>query len=200
MMTLKPGGATLVLLSIVAIAIAAVMNMYLGVHLEFGIGAGLGIIMLYAWRLQRRGEPIPLLAQLQRVEWGTLMFFVGVITGVAALNHVGWLSYVARLHDVLTPVWVNVILGAVSGLLDNVPVEAMALLSDPGMPQSQWALNALLVGVGGSLTVIGSAAGIMVMSIDRSYTFAAHLKFFPAILANFVVSLGAWYVQYRMLR
>lgn len=38
----------------------------------------------------------------------------------------------------------------------------------------------------GSLTVIGSAAGVMVMSLDKSYSFGKHLKFLPAILTNFL--------------
>jgi Na+/H+ antiporter NhaD/arsenite permease-like protein len=94
---------------------------------------------------------------------------------------------------------VNVILGGVSGILDNIPVEAATLMSNPRLNTSQWALNALMVGIGGSLTVIGSAAGIMVMSIDKSYSFGTHMKFLPAILANFAVSLGVWYLQFVIL-
>ena len=127
-------------------------------------------------KIKRGGTNVMLLAQLQKVEWNTLLFFIGIISGVAALNHVGWLPYISRLFEVFSPTTVNVALGVISGVLDNVPVEAAALM----------------VGVGGSLTVIGSAAGIMVMSIDKSYSFGTHLKFLPAILTNFFVSLGVW--------
>jgi Na+/H+ antiporter NhaD/arsenite permease-like protein len=72
-------------------------------------------------------------------------------------------------------------------------------MSNPQLTSSQWALNALMVGIGGSLTVIGSAAGVMVMSIDKNYSFGTHLKFLPAILTNFLVSLGVWYVQFEIL-
>jgi Na+/H+ antiporter NhaD/arsenite permease-like protein len=143
---------------------------------------------------------VPLLAQLQKVEWNTLLFFIGIISGVAALNHVGWLGYIARLFAAVSPTAVNVILGVISGILDNVPVEAAALMSNPPLSASQWALNALMVGIGGSLTVIGSAAGVMVMSLDKSYGFATHLKFLPAILTNFLVSLGVWYVQFELIK
>jgi Na+/H+ antiporter NhaD/arsenite permease-like protein len=87
-----------------------------------------------------------------------------------------------------------VVLGVASGLLDNVPVEAAALMSNPQIDRAQWALNALMVGVGGSLTVVGSAAGVMAMSLDRTYTFGVHLRFLPAILVNFLGSLGMWYL------
>jgi Na+/H+ antiporter NhaD/arsenite permease-like protein len=55
-----------------------------------------------------------------------------------------------------------------------------------------------MVGIGGSLTVVGSAAGVMAMSIDKSYTFAVHLRFLPAVLVNFLGSLGIWYLQFQV--
>ena len=150
-------------------------------------------------RNQNYRHNVMLLTQLQKVEWNTLLFFIGIISGVAALNHVGWLSYISRMFEVLSPTTVNVLLGVISGVLDNVPVEAAALMSSPQLSSSQWAPNAMMVGIGGSLTVIGPAAGVMVMSIDKSYSFGTHLKFLPAILTNFFVSLGAWYVQFEIL-
>lgn len=197
---LKPGGLGMVVIGVAGVAAAVLINIVLHVSIEYAIGMGLAILSLYAWHLKRYGHTVPLLIQLQKVEWNTLLFFIGIISGVAALHHVGWLKYISHLFDVLPPIAVNVILGAMSGILDNVPVEAAALMSNPPLGSSQWALNVLMVGIGGSLTVIGSAAGVMVMSLDKSYGFATHLKFLPAILANFLVSLGVWYVQFEMLR
>jgi Na+/H+ antiporter NhaD/arsenite permease-like protein len=196
---IKHGGWGMVFFGVLAVAAAVIMNIVLHVDIEYAIGMGLGILALYAWHLKRRGSDVQLLAQLQKVEWNTLLFFIGIISGVAALNHVGWLSYISRLFEVLSPTTVNVALGVISGILDNVPVEAAALMSNPALSDSQWALNAMMVGIGGSLTVIGSAAGVMVMSIDKSYSFGTHLKFLPAILTNFLVSLGVWYVQFELL-
>lgn len=196
---IKRGGWGMVLFGILAVAAAVVMNILLHIDIEYAIGMGLSIIGLYAWHLKRNGHNVMLLTQLQKVEWNTLLFFIGIISGVAALNHVGWLSYISQLFEVLSPATVNVLLGVISGVLDNVPVEAAALMSNPNLSESQWALNALMVGIGGSLTVIGSAAGVMVMSIDKSYSFGTHLKYLPAILTNFLVSLGVWYVQFELL-
>ncbi len=196
---IKHGGRGMVFFAILAVAAAVVMNIVLHVDIEYAIGLGLSIIGLYAWHLKRQGSNVMLLAQMQKVEWNTLLFFIGIISGVAALNHVGWLTYISRLFEVLSPTTVNVLLGVISGVLDNVPVEAAALMSNPQLSSSQWALNALMVGIGGSLTVIGSAAGVMVMSIDKSYSFGTHLKYLPAILTNFFVSLGVWYIQFEML-
>ena len=196
---IKRGGIGMIFFGIMAVTAAVVMNILLHIDIEYAIGMGLAIIGLYAWHLKRGGTNVMLLVQLQKVEWNTLLFFIGIISGVAALNHVGWLSYISRLFEIFSPTTVNVALGVISGILDNVPVEAAALMSNPQLSDSQWALNALMVGIGGSLTVIGSAAGVMVMSIDKSYSFGTHLKFLPAILTNFFVSLGVWYVQFELL-
>lgn len=196
---IRRGGWGMVFFGISAVSAAVVMNIVLHIDIEYAIGMGLSILGLYAWYLKQQGTNVMLLAQMQKVEWNTLLFFIGIISGVAALNHVGWLTYISQLFETLSPTAVNVLLGAISGILDNVPVEAAALMSNPHLSSSQWALNAMMVGIGGSLTVIGSAAGVMVMSIDKSYSFGAHLKFLPAILTNFLVSLGVWYVQFEML-
>ncbi len=196
---LKPGAKGLILLSVVGIVLTVVMNVILKINIEIAIGIGLGTMTLYCWSLKKRGESIQILVQLQKVEWNTLMFFIGIITGVAALNHAGWLGYISRLFEVVPPTGVNVILGVLSGILDNVPVEAAALMSNPTLGLDQWALNALMVGIGGSLTIIGSAAGVMVMSLDKSYTFGVHFKFLPAILVNFFASLAIWYIEFHWL-
>ena len=195
---IKPGGIGSIFFSIVAISTAVVMNIILHIDIAYAIGMGLSILSLYAWHLKHRGHNMMLVAQLQKVEWSMLLFFIGIISGVAALNHVGWLTYISRLFETFSPIAVNMLLGMISGVLDNVPVEAVALMSSPQLSPSQWALNVLLVGIGGSLTVIGSAAGVMVMSIDKSYSYGTHLKFLPAILTNFFVSLGVWYVQFEI--
>ena len=195
----KPGGFGMLIIALLAVVLMVVANITLHLDIEFGLGAGLGLILLYTWILKRRGENIPLLVQLQKVEWNTLLFFIGVIGGVAALNHVGWLGYLSSLFETWPPTLVNVLLGLISGVLDNVPVQAAALMSAPQLSSQQWALNALMVGIGGSLTVIGSAAGIVVMSIQPDYTFSAHLKFWPALVTNFLVSLAAWYVEFEIV-
>ncbi|BBL72351.1 sodium:proton antiporter NhaD [Methylogaea oryzae] len=196
---IKPGGVGLTIISLAAIIGAVLLNMYLKVDIEFAIGTGLGFEMLYIWYLKKKGIEMPLVIQLQKVEWSTLMYYIGIITGMAALNHVGWLSYIAWLYDHESPTFVNVLLGLVSSFIDNNLLEAAAIMSSPTLGLDQWTLNTLMVGVGGSLTVVGSAAGVVAMSIERSYTFAAHLRFLPAVLANFFGSFAIWYMQFEWL-
>lgn len=162
---MKPGGIALAVVSLSAIVGAVLCNLLLHVDIEFALGAGLGFIALYIWYLRRKGINIDLNVQLQKVEWSTLMYYIGVITGMAALNHVGWLHYVARLFDAFLPTVANVLIGLASSAIDNNLIEAAALMSNPVLSHDQWALNAMVVGIGGSLTVVCSAAGVMAMSM-----------------------------------
>lgn len=198
---IKPGGLSLAFVCAFAIIGAVVLNMVLHVDIEFALGSGLGLVVMYIWVLKAKwcNVEINLDVQLQKVEWATLMYYIGIITGMAALNHVGWLSYVRQLYETLEPTWVNFILGMVSSCIDNNLLEAAAIMSNPNLGVDQWMLNAMMVGIGGSLTVVGSSAGVMVMSIDKSYTFATHLRFLPAVLANFLGSFGFWYLQFEIL-
>ena len=198
---MKAGGLGLTIMCAIAIIGAVVLNMVLHIDIEFALGSGLGLVVMYIWLLKTKwfNVDIDLDVQLQKVEWSTLMYYIGIITGMAALNHVGWLSYVRELYGVLEPTWVNFILGMVSSCIDNNLLEAAAIMANPPLDINQWMLNALMVGIGGSLTVVGSSAGIMAMSIDKSYTFATHLRFLPAVLANFLGSFGLWYLQFEIL-
>ncbi|HEY8097230.1 MAG TPA: sodium:proton antiporter NhaD, partial [Methylobacter sp.] len=173
-------------------------NLLLHVDIEFALGAGLGFIVIYISYLRSKGINIDLNVQLQKVEWGTLMYYIGIITGMATLSHVGWLEYIARLFDVFSPTVANVLIGLASSTIDNNLVEAAALMSNPALDHNQWALNAMMVGIGGSLTVVGSAAGVMAMSIQKTYTFGVHLRFLPVVLVNFFGSLGVWYLQFEI--
>jgi Na+/H+ antiporter NhaD/arsenite permease-like protein len=198
---LKPGGLGLTFVSAIAIIGAVILNMVLHVDIEFALGSGLALVVMSIWLLQGSwfDVDIDLDVQLQKVEWSTLMYYIGIITGMAALNHVGWLSYVRQLYEVLPPTWVNFILGTVSSCIDNNLLEAAAIMANPALDINQWMLNALMIGIGGSLTVIGSSAGVMAMSIDKTYTFGTHLRFLPAVLVNFIGSFGLWYLQFEVL-
>jgi Na+/H+ antiporter NhaD/arsenite permease-like protein len=197
---MKPGGMALTMVSMLAVVNALLFNLLLHVDIEFALGAGLGFIVTYIWYLKSKGININLNVQFQKVEWSTLMYYIGIITGMAALNHVGWLKYIAHLFDVFPPMAANVLIGLASSIVDNNLVEAAALMSNPALGHDQWVLNAMMVGIGGSLTVVGSAAGVMAMSIDKTYTFGVHLRFLPAVLVNFLGSLGVWYLQFEIFR
>lgn len=196
---IKSGGISLSIISLLVIIGAVVLNQVFHLDLEFALGVGLTFLLFRVNYLKRQGIQIELDVQLQKVEWTTLLYYIGIMVGVAALNHVGWLSSVSWLFENFDPTSVNTLLGLVSCCVDNNVLETAVLAAKPNIQVDQWALNIILIAIGGSLTAVGSAPGILVMTIDKSYTFMAHLRFLPAILVNFIVTLLVWHIQYQVL-
>jgi Na+/H+ antiporter NhaD/arsenite permease-like protein len=104
------------------------------------------------------------------------------------------LGYLTRashvLYGGLGPTIANALVGIVSAVLDNIPLMYAVLTMKPDMPVGQWLLITLTTGVGGSLLSIGSAAGVALMGQARgTYTFAAHLRWAPAVAAGYAASI-----------
>jgi Na+/H+ antiporter NhaD/arsenite permease-like protein len=145
-----------------------------------------------ARRHSERVKPLHTFAQLERVEWDTLMFFYGVMLAVGGLGILGYLALTSRLlYEGLGPTAANVLIGVVSAAIDNVPVMFAVLSMEPHMSRGQWLLVTLTVGVGGSLLSFGSAAGVALMGHARgAYTFLSHLRWSWAIGLGYVASIG----------
>ena len=129
---------------------------------------------------------------LQRAEWDTLLFFYGIIMCVGGLATIGYLTWLSHLlYSGLGPTWANTVVGAISSVVDNIPVMFSVLSMQPHMDTAQWQLVTLTTGVGGSIFSIGSAAGVALMGQARgTYTFMSHLKWSWAIALGYVVSIG----------
>ncbi len=128
---------------------------------------------------------------LERVEWDTLLFFYGVLVAVGGLATLGYLELASiQLYGHLGPTWANVILGALSALVDNIPIMYAVLQMSPAMDHGQWLLVTLTTGVGGSLLSVGSAAGVALLGTARGqYTFSSHLRWSWAIALGYAASV-----------
>lgn len=133
---------------------------------------------------------------MKRIDTATIFFFLGILMAVAALQSAGILSLVAHWLDVnIHNVYlINVMLGLLSSVVDNVPLVAAAMgmypvvdpatlagLPDPGymahfiQDGAFWEFLSYCAGVGGSVLIIGSAAGVVVMGLERIH-FTWYLK------------------------
>jgi len=98
------------------------------------------------------------------------------------------------------PTYVNIGVGFLSAIVDNVPVMSAVLKASPDIVHSQWMLVTLTAGVGGSLISFGSAAGVGVMGkLHGIYTFGTHMKFAWTILVGYIVSVSVWYLQFEIM-
>ena len=120
----------------------------------------------------------PTMKSLQKVELPTVLFFLGILLTVAALESVGFIFNLGQgvQHSGLsTPLFMG-ILGIASAIIDNVPLVAgaMGMFSYP-MDHETWHLLAYTAGTGGSILIIGSAAGVVAMGLEK-ISFVWYLK------------------------
>ena len=196
----KPGAAGVVMLFAATIATAVSFKNFLQLPPALGMMLGLGYLQLWSYFLQRKGQRrndhdmvLDSFAQIQRVEWDTLLFFFGIIFAVGGLGVLGYLSIASQyLYLDLGPTWANVIIGALSAIVDNIPLMFAVLTIDPAMSKGQWLLITLTCGVGGSILSIGSAAGVALMGQAKGiYTFSSHLRWSWVIALGYAASIAA---------
>lgn len=174
--------------------------------LLFGVGLVGGIIGLFANGRGKKDTHLSMDIQhlMSRVDMASLLFFIGILFAVGALGHLGILDAISHTvfgeHANLTRlVSGSVFLGIFSAIVDNIPLTAAALdilnTTDSGI----WALLALSVGTGGSLLVIGSAAGVVAMGMVKELTFKAYAQLItlPATL-GYGAGILVWYIQYAL--
>ena len=152
---------------------------------------------------------------LQRIDTPTILFFLGILMAVAVLQSTGILGDMANLlaEKVGNVNIINIVLGFLSSIVDNVPLVAAAQGMYEILPIEQvqnlaaghwdynfvqdgafWLLLTYCAGVGGSMLIIGSAAGVVVMGLEK-IDFGWYLKNFTIIamlgyLAGAAVLIG----------
>ncbi|WP_300428292.1 sodium:proton antiporter NhaD [uncultured Thalassolituus sp.] len=151
---------------------------------------GLSVMFLVAKFMGQDTESDPIMDYIRRIEFDTLMFFLGILLIVGALKEIHALESFVRIYDYL-PAWqANFLMGLISSIIDNVPLTAALLKSDVTMSPAEWLALTYAVGVGGSLLIIGSAAGIVAMSKIEELTFGSYLRFIVALLAAYSLGYG----------
>ncbi len=138
---------------------------------------------------------------IRKTDISSLKFFIGILLAVSALHTLGVLELLADTVYGHTPsigsvIGGNISLGLLSAILDNVPLTAIAIQILNSTDSSLWVLLALTVGTGGSLLVIGSAAGVVAMGMIKELNFSSYFKlaFFPA-LAGYIAAIAVWMLQ-----
>lgn len=122
---------------------------------------------------------------LTRIDMGTILFFLGILMAVACLETIGVLTMLGNGLNVAfdgNHYLVTGIIGVLSSIVDNVPLVAgcmgmypLAEMGDFAIDGIFWQLLAYCVGVGGSMLIIGSAAGVVVMGLEK-ITFGWYMK------------------------
>jgi Na+/H+ antiporter NhaD/arsenite permease-like protein len=205
--TIKRGGKIIIGLFALTITFAVLSHQVLHLPAMWGMMFGLAILKIYTYGLNGRGNDkrVNVFSWISKIENDTLLFFFGILAAVGGLHFLGFLDYFTKLYDSLGATTVNIAVGFISAVIDNVPVMSAVLKADPNMGtgvavQEQWMLVTLTAGIGGSLISFGSAAGVGVMGkLHGIYTFSSHMKYAWTVLVGYIISIVIWYVQFDLL-
>lgn len=161
---------------------------------------GLSVMFLIYQFLHRKvKDRHNILEYIREIEFDTLLFFLGVLLLVGMLKELSVLDQLPRLYDVMPTVAANYLVGLLSALVDNVPLTAAILKSGVDMDKAEWLGLTYAAGVGGSILVIGSAAGVIAMSKLSELTFISYLRFFHWLLLAYTAGYAAVILMGQLL-
>jgi Citrate transporter len=135
---------------------------------------------------------------LSRIDTEGIIFFLGVLMSIAALDASGILKQLAELLDanIASKEVIATVIGLTSAVIDNVPLVAatMGMYDTAVVPQDSllWQLIAYCAGTGGSILIIGSAAGVAFMGME-SADFVWYVKrVSPWALSGYLAGIGVY--------
>jgi Na+/H+ antiporter NhaD/arsenite permease-like protein len=175
-----------------------------------GILFGLGILWLVGELIHRSKEDedkqhLTLAHALTHIDMSSIVFFIGILLSVATLEHThilsslaGWLDQTVGRLDVIV-----VIIGLVSAIVDNVPLVAASMgmydLAQYPTDSFLWEFMAYCAGTGGSILIIGSAAGVAAMGLEKIHFFWYARRIAPLALIGYLGGVFAYIIQYKLL-
>ncbi len=174
-----------------------------------GILFGLGILwlvgeLLHSKKLDEHKEHLTLVRALKQIDMSSIVFFIGILLAVATLEHThiltnlaGWLTKTVGREDVIVT-----IIGMVSAIVDNVPLVAasMGMYSMTQYPPDSflWEFMAYCAGTGGSILIIGSAAGVAAMGLEKIHFFWYVKRISGLALVGYFCGIAVYIMQYKM--
>lgn len=141
---------------------------------------------------------------LSRIDLPTIMFFLGILMAVGCLSEIGVLTALGQSLDKMSGgnhYLVTGVIGVLSSIVDNVPLVAgcmkmypIVAVGDFAVDGIFWQLLAYCAGVGGSMLIIGSAAGVVVMGIEK-ITFGWYMKKISWIVfVGYIAGMFSYYL------
>lgn len=174
-----------------------------------GILFGLGILWLAGDLVHRHKEDefkqhLTLVHALSKIDMSSLVFFIGILLSVATLEHThiltslaNWLDQTVGRQDIIV-----LIIGMVSAIVDNVPLVAAAMgmysLTDFPPNHFLWEFLAYCAGTGGSILIIGSAAGVAAMGLEKIHFFWYIRKISGLALIGYFAGAGVYLLQQQL--
>jgi Na+/H+ antiporter NhaD/arsenite permease-like protein len=171
-----------------------------------GILFGLGILWLTGDLIHRRQDDdykhrYTLVHALSRIDMSSIVFFIGILLSVATLEHAHILSALAQWLDrtIGRQDLIVLTIGLVSAIVDNVPLVAASMgmysLTDYPPDHFLWEFIAYCTGTGGSILIIGSAAGVAAMGLEKIDFFWYVKKISGLALVGYLAGAGVYLLE-----
>ncbi|MBS0656190.1 MAG: sodium:proton antiporter NhaD [Verrucomicrobia bacterium] len=174
---LQPNGKLVFICGILSLVFVPVFKVLTGLPPFMGILFSMSFIWLLTDILHRKYDDrdhLRFSAILPRIDLSSIFFFLGILLSVNALEAAGILKNFALWVDqtVASKTVIASLIGVASAVIDNVPLVAACMgmydLQTFPMNHSFWILIAFCAGTGGSLLIIGSAAGVAFMGLEKA--------------------------------
>ena len=173
-----------------------------------GVLLGLGVLwlvgdLLHSSKGDEEKQQLSLAMALKQIDMSSIIFFVGILLSVAVLEHTHilsslalWLEHVIGRQDVIV-----MLIGLASAIVDNVPLVAASMgmynLTQYPTDSFLWVFMAYCAGTGGSILIIGSAAGVAAMGLEK-IDFVWYLRKISALaLVGYLAGALFFIAQYR---
>jgi Na+/H+ antiporter NhaD/arsenite permease-like protein len=198
-------------LGALALLFVPVFKYFTGLPPFMGILLSVGILWYITELMHRRKDDVEsvrreysVAAMLHRIDTPSVLFFLGILLAVSALEVSGHLHHAATLLDqTFGNIYViNTLIGLLSAVVDNVPLVAasMGMYDLTRFPPDHdfWNLLAYCAGTGGSILIIGSAAGVASMGILK-IDFLWYLKRISLYaLAGYLSGIASYYFEHLL--
>ncbi len=174
-----------------------------------GVLFGLGLLWLVGDLVHRHKEDeskqhLTLAHALSRIDMSSIVFFIGILLAVATLEHTHILASLAQWLDrnVGRLDVIVLLIGLASAIVDNVPLVAasMGMYSLAQYPPDHflWEFLAYCAGTGGSILIIGSAAGVAAMGLEKIHFFWYVKRISGLALVGYFAGAGVYLLQSRL--
>ncbi len=201
-------GAPMLALGLTMIVFVPVFKTITHLPPYVGMMLSLGVVALVAEFISNRAFSLtavedkghthgPTLRALSKIEMPSILFFLGILMTVAALESLGLIYTFGQQVNSQIPEELFVsLLGVGSAIIDNVPLVAasMGMFPDP-MNAEVWHFIAYAAGTGGSMLIIGSAAGVVAMGMEKISFFWYVKNISLLALLGYLVGIGVILLQ-----
>ena len=175
-----------------------------------GILFGLGLLWLVGDLIHRQKDelsrqPLTLAHALSRIDMSSLVFFIGILLAVATLEHTQLLAGLARwlTEHIGRLDFIVLLIGLVSAVVDNVPLVAASMgmydLKQYPTDHFLWQFLAYCAGTGGSILIIGSAAGVAAMGLEKINFFWYVKRISGLALVGYLAGAGVFVLQQQVM-